>query len=136
MDLSAFKASNANEPAFCHFNGLDEEPLFTDKGDPVGVWLIGQDSDILTALSHKQTNRFLNQRTPTAAVHSESALSNTIAFLCAATTEFSNINFAGESWPCDDEHKRLLYREVPIFRIQAERFVRDRGNWLKASPKA
>ncbi|WP_293826007.1 hypothetical protein [uncultured Brevundimonas sp.] len=135
MDLSAFKASNANTPAFCHFKDLDDQPIYTDKKEPVGVYLLGQDSDTLTALANQQTNRFLNQRTPGAGVTAEKSLSNTIDFLAAATTDFQNITFGGETWPCDDEHTRKLYREVPIFRIQAERFVRDRGNWQKVSPK-
>ena len=72
MDLSAFKASNANTPAFCHFKDLDDQPIHTDAGEPVGVYLLGQDSDTLTALASQQTNRFLNQRTPGAGVDSGS----------------------------------------------------------------
>ncbi len=135
MDLSAFKASNANTPAFCHFKDLDDQPIHTDAGEPVGVYLLGQDSDTLTALANQQTNRFLNQRTPGAGVTAEKSLSNTIDFLAAATTEFANIVVGGETWACDNDSKRQLYREFPTFRIQAERFVRDRGNWVKTSPK-
>lgn len=135
-DLSAFKASNADVPAFCAFTDLEGQPLTTKGGDPIGVLLLGQDSDRLTKLANAQTNRFLNQRTPGAGVSAESALSNTIEFLVAATTELVNVTVDGEDWPSDDEHKRRLYREFPTFRLQAERFVRDRGNWLKVSPKA
>lgn len=139
MDLSAFKASTANEPAFCHFRGPDGAPLHTSEGEAVGVWLLGQDSDELTRLLNQQTDRYLKQRVPGAGVTSASARANEIEFLAKAVTlsgkGWVGITFEGDEWPCDDEHATRLFREVPIFREQAGEFVRDRGNWLKVSPK-
>lgn len=140
MDLSIFKADTANAPAFCHFRGPDGAPLHTDDGAPVGVWLLGQDSDELTKLLNQQTDRYLKQRTPGAGVTSASARANEVEFLAKAATlagkEWVGIVFGGEAWPFDEDHAKRLFREVPIFREQAGEFVRDRGNWLKASPKA
>lgn len=141
MNLSAFKATAANEPAFCHFRGPDGAPLYMDdKETPVGVWLLGQDSDAITALSNQQTDRFLKQREAGAGVTAASATSNEVEFVAKATVlsgkPWTGIEFDDEAWPCDEQHASKLYREVPLFREQAARFVRDRGNWLKASPKA
>lgn len=136
MDLSAFMAVNANTPAFCHFRGTDGAPLYTDDKAAVGVWLLGQDSDQLTKLGNQQTDRYLKQRESGAGVTAASAVANETEFLAKAATlsgkDWTGIVFDGEAWPCDEEHAARLFREVPLFREQAARFVRDRGNWLKA----
>jgi hypothetical protein len=146
MDLSLFRAANANAPEFCHFRGPDGAKLFAaDKSDPekkaaVGVWLLGQDSDALTRLANQQTDRFLKQREAGAGVTSAAAMDNEIEFLTKATIlsekPWAGIVFGGEEWPFEEERVSQLYREVPLFREQAARFVRDRGNWLKGSPKS
>ncbi|KQW79713.1 hypothetical protein [Brevundimonas sp. Root1279] len=139
MDLSALKAVNSNDPAFCHFAGPDGMPLHTDEGEAVGVWMLGPDSDDLTKIMNRQTDRYLKQRVPGGGVSAASARANEIEVLAKAVTlsgkGWTGIAFDGETWPCDDEHAAQLFREVPLFREQAGRFVADRGNWLKVSPK-
>lgn len=136
MDLSVFKASASNVAAFCQFSGPDG-PIFTDAGQPVGVWLLGQDSDVVTKLLNQQTDRYLKARVPGAGVSAAAARSNEIELLAQATVksgkDWQGIAFDGEQWPCDEDHARQLYKEVPTFREQAARFMADRGNWQTAS---
>ena len=134
MNLNSFKASAFNEPQFCHFRGPNGAQIMSDD-KPVGVWLLGTDSDDLTKVLNRQTDRYLKAGVGVN-VTAASARANEIELLVKAVVShgkgWSGIVFDDEEWPCDEDHAAKLFREVPLFREQAGAFMRDRGNWQTA----
>lgn len=137
MDLSAINTvSAANEGAVLELRGPDGAALLQDDGTtPITITLLGDDSDAMVALAHKQANRFLRSQ-GRAPVTAEGAMSNMIERLATATIAWDGFTVDGETWPCDADHAKKLYRDFPWIRDQVKAFTEDRANFSKASPKS
>ena len=136
MDLSTLDTADlANQGAVLELRAPNGSPVLQDDGKtPVSLTLLGADSDVLTRLSNAQTNAYLKQGQ--LKVTAESAKANDLAYLAAATVDWSGVEVEGASLECTPENVRALYVRFAWIADQARAFIADRANFLKASPRA
>lgn len=108
--------------------------LLQDDNTPVTVTLAGQDSDRFKKADRKISNRRLatsasGQRLKLTA---EGIDSDSLERLVACTISWSGIGWGGGEKECTPENAREAYTKLPWLREQAEAFIGDRANFLKA----
>lgn len=136
MDLSTLDTADlANQGAALELRGPDGSPLLQDDGKPITITLLGADSDALTLISTRQTNRYLKGQGQMR-VTAELARSNELEYLAKATVAWDGIKIDGTVPDCTEAEARALYTRFPWITAQARAFVEDRANFLKASPTA
>ena len=136
MDLSTLDTADlANQGAPLELRGPDGSPLLQDDGKPITITLLGADSDALTVIATRQTNRYLKNQGQMR-VTAELARANELEYLARATVAWDGIKIAGEAPDCTEAEARALYTRFPWITAQARAFIDDRANFMKASPKA
>lgn len=109
------------------------------QGDTaLSLTLAGQDSDLFRKADRKISNRRLatsasGQRVKLTA---EGIDADSLERLVACTISWHGIGWDGGDKECTPENVREAYKRLPWLREQAEAFIADRGNFLKASPSA
>lgn len=110
--------------------------LTQTDGAAVTIVLAGQDSERFKKADRKISNRRL---ATTAAgrrvtLTSESIEADNLERLVACTISWSGVGFGGVDKECTPDNVREVYKRLPWLREQAETFIQDRANFLKASP--
>lgn len=136
MDLSTLDTADlANQGAALELRGPDGAPLLQDGGEPITITLLGADSDALTLISTRQTNRYLKNQGQMR-VTAELARANELEYLAKATVAWDGIKVDGKTPDCTEAEARALYTRFPWITAQARAFIDDRANFMKASPTA
>lgn len=111
--------------------------LTDDSGAPITIRLAGSDSDRAQRMQRANLNRRLKTGgRRSAMVTAEELDVERLELLVACTLEWSGVALQGQEIECNAINARRVYSEVPWLREQAEDFVNDRANFLKASPKS
>lgn len=136
MDLSTLDTSTAAEQgATMEVQHPTSGAVLTQAGGAaVSILLAGQDSERFRKADRKIANR---RFASTAAgrrvtVTSESLEADNLERLVACTISWSGVGFDGADKECTPENAREAYKRLPWLREQAEAFIQDRANFLKA----
>jgi hypothetical protein len=137
MDLESFATrSKAEEGAPMEVrNPVTQEPLLQDDGQPVTITLAGSDSDRFQRVQRHNLNRRLKNsgRRGNVTLTAEELDAEKIETLVACTISWSGIQRRGAPIDCTPDNARSVYKDFPWVREQADEFVNDRVNFLKAS---
>jgi hypothetical protein len=98
------------------------------------IVLAGQDSDRYRAMDRKISNKRLAQsgNGQRLKLTAESLEADNLNKLVACTISWEGIAFGGSPKECTPENVREAYTRLPWLREQAETFIGDRANFLKA----
>jgi hypothetical protein len=113
------------------------QPLLDKEGKPITLTLAGKDSDRFRVAQEEQREFRLRkalqtgQERPTLA----DVRAETIDLIAACTISWT-IMVDGEPYPCTRDNVREVYRRLPWLVDQADAFISDRANFLKASAGA
>lgn len=133
MDLSALNPKKkANAGAFLHLvNPGTGFPLYDneDKDKPVGLWLMGRDSDLYAKTRHKNVNGALTTKKRSDPKTSEMIEQETIAVLADMTTGWDNLSYQGNIEFSRDAIIGV-YTDLAWVREQADVFISDRANFI------
>lgn len=133
MDLSALNPKKkANAGAFLHLvNPGTGLPLYDndDKEKPVGLWLMGRDSDLYMKTRHKTVNSALSTKKRSDPKTSEIIEQEAISLLTEMTTGWSNLSYNGSSEFSQDAISGI-YTDLVWVREQADTFASDRANFI------
>ena len=133
MDLSALNPKKkANAGAFLHLvNPGTGLPLYDDdnKEKPVGLWLMGRDSDLYAKTRHKSVNSALTTKKKSDPKTSEMIEQETISLLAEMTTGWDNLSYNGQSEFSRDAVIGV-YTDLAWVREQVDSFISDRANFI------
>jgi hypothetical protein len=110
--------------------------LANGDGRAVTLTLAGMDSARARKAERQATNRRLKQsgRGRSLGVTGDDLDNDALDLLAACTMAWSGFELDGQQIECSAENARRLYRQFPWLREQAQQFMDDRGNFLRASP--
>jgi hypothetical protein len=96
--------------------------------------LAGQDSDRYRAADRKISNKRIatGRNGQRLVLTAESIESDNLQRLVACTIGWEGVAWDGAEKDCTPENARALYERFPFMREQAETFIADRANFLKA----
>ncbi len=133
MDLANIDPKKkANTGAFLHLihpgTGL---PLYDsdDQSKPVGLRLMGKDSDVYARTRHKNLNSVIGAKKKSEPKTSEQIERETIELLADMTVGWDNLSYGGAE-KFSREAVIALYTGMPWVREQADTFVSDRANFI------
>jgi hypothetical protein len=111
------------------------EVMRQDNGEPVTITLAGRDSDRVKRLERANRDRMIKagSRRGTSGITADDLDRQTVERLVAATIAWSGIMLDGELIECNSANARRLYERVDFVREDADAFITDRANFLKAS---
>lgn len=133
MNLSELDTTPiANEGAELHVRGPNGAPVYKADGGPVTITLLGEDSEVVTALRARNANRQLKNGI---ALTVEVGRANELEILVAATVGWDGVGIDEDETLFSAEAARRLYA-IPYIRDQVAAFIMDRASFTKASPKA
>jgi hypothetical protein len=112
------------------------EVLMTEDKKPVTIVLAGEDSERFKKADFANRNRRIDRMQGGVRGAKASAAeldSDNLEMLVAVTIGWSNIAIDGDDeLPFSHDNARVLYTKLPWLREQAQAFVLDRTNFLKA----
>jgi hypothetical protein len=112
------------------------EVLMTEDKKPVTIVLAGEDSERFKKADLANRNRRIDRMQVGVRGAKASAAeldSDNLEMLVAVTIGWSNIAIDGDDeLPFSHDNARVLYTKLPWLREQAQAFVLDRTNFLKA----
>ena len=135
MDLSKLNTSDASEA------GEKMEVMHPVTGAPildgttaVSLLLAGQDSDRYRSMDRKISNKRLatSRNGQRLQLTAEGIDADNLQRLIACTLGWTGIGWDGAAKECTPENAREAYETLPWLREQAEAFISDRANFLKA----
>ena len=132
MELSVLDTKKkANTGAFLHLKHPGTgDPLF-DNGDqskPVGLYIMGKDSDVFAKARHKSMNDALSGKKKSTRTSEQIDLDG-IGLLADMTTGWQNLSLDGNSEFSRDTVAEL-YSRMAWVREQANLFIDDRANFI------
>lgn len=135
MDLNQF--STANEPVFFNLRhpGTDEE-LKTETGEPVGLTVLGTDSEAFIQKERELLNRRLNkarQKQRADKITVEELDREELAKLSVCVVDFKNITVGGQALNFTTANAVKLFEEFPWARRQVSDFIGESENFFKPS---
>lgn len=135
FDLAKFDTrAGAEEGAILHLRDLAGELLYDDENKPVTIRMAGADSR-----RHERARRLIQDRRMRSAqrgsrtVSSEELDEDALTLLAACAIEWSGFVLDGQPIECDEKTARQVFERFPDIRDQADRFIADRANFMKAS---
>lgn len=145
MDLRSLYTSGPEGAALHLKHPATGEPLFTDpkppqeKGLPVTLQVVCQDSDHFRQFAHAQTDRTLAKQQP--AKPGEKAPMRSSAEIAADEDKlvaqciigWDNVWYDGVELPYSPPNALKLVTDLPWLREQVDRFAATRANFMKAS---
>jgi hypothetical protein len=109
--------------------------LADGDGRAVTLTLAGADSQRARKAERFALNRRLRQGSRRGVgVTADELDDDALDLLSACTLAWSGFAVDGAELECNPENARRLYRQFPWLREQAQAFVDDRSNFLRASP--
>ena len=143
MDLSQLDTKKAaDEGAFLQLRHPVTNELLVDKDDdnkPIGLTLLGSDSEAYRSSSLFRSNRRLKEamkKGDKANLSVESIDNDKLDCLAACTIKFHQIAVDGKQRQCSADEAKKLYTRFTWIREQAEQFIDDRGNYLGNSSQS
>ena len=130
MDLSTLDAGAEGAVMTVRHPGTDET-LKDAAGNPVTLTLVGTDHAAYKKAQRQAIDRRLakgNRAKTTAAALDEDNITTIACF----TTAWSGVGLGGDDLPFSLENVKLAYERLPWLFEQANQFVGDRANFLKA----
>lgn len=111
--------------------------LTQEDGKPISLTLAGRDSDRYQRAARATRNKRLKaqQSGRTAQISAEEMENDSIETIVSCTIGWEGICVDGATLPFSPDNARLLYKRLPWLLEQADAFIVDRANFLKASPK-
>lgn len=108
--------------------------LLQSDGKPISVMLAGEDSDRYRKADRRISNRRLATASTGRRVRAtaEGIEADRLEVLVACTISWEGIGFDGGEKECTPESAREAYKKLPWLREQADAFIVDRANFLKA----
>lgn len=132
MELSVLDTKKkANAGSFLHLkHPATGEPLYDndDQSKPVGLYLMGKDSDVFAKTRHKSMNEALNGKKKTTRTSEQLEIEG-IGLLSEMTTGWQNLSLDGNSEFSRDTIAEL-YTRMSWVREQANLFIDDRANFI------
>jgi hypothetical protein len=106
------------------------------NGQPVTVTLAGEDSERYRRAWRESTDRKLKmqQRGRQVSISAESVEADAVEILVACTIGWSGIGMDGAPLEFSPDNARKIYARLRWLREQADSFISDRANFLRASP--
>lgn len=100
----------------------------------IALILAGQDSDRYRVADRKISNKRLasSRNGQRMTLTAESIEADNLQRLVSCTIGWEGIAWGGEEKECTPENVRICYERWPFMREQAEAFIGDRSNFLKA----
>lgn len=136
MDLSTLDTTTAAEAGATMdvVHPATGAPLTQQDGSTVTLTLAGQDSERFRKADRKISNKRLatsasGQRVKLTA---EGIDADSLERLVACTIAWNGIGWGGADKECTPENAREAYKRLPWLREQADTFIGDRANFLKA----
>jgi len=108
------------------------EKLRNEKGELVTITLLGRDSDKLKKRQNELTNNVLKKGFRAKPATAEKTDDDRLTTLVLATVEWANVEAGGKVLDCSSENVRSIYKQLPWLAEQADAFIDDRANFLKA----
>ncbi|HEY8359362.1 MAG TPA: hypothetical protein VIL30_18075 [Ramlibacter sp.] len=138
MDLLTLDTKDAsNQGAVMELeNPATGEKLLTESGEPITITLLGIDSDKLKKRQNELTNEVLKKGFRPKMTTAEKQETDRLTTLALATVSWSNIEMGGKKLDCTTDNARSLYKALPWLKEQADAFIADRANFLKAPSTA
>lgn len=121
----------ANEGAFLHLKHPGNGSYLFDDGDeskPVGLYLLGKDSDKYETIRHQNTNTRLSEK-KSPLLTSEKIEQDAISLLADLTVGWDNLTVDGDT-VYSRENVVKLYKKLPWVKEQVDVFVVDRANFI------
>lgn len=113
-------------------NPATGETVKDDAGNPVTITLLGNDSTAMRRRQNDLTNEILKKGFRPKSITAEKTEENRLETLAIATIAWSGIELDGQVLECTRENAVKLYTRLPWLRDQADAFVGDRANFIKA----
>lgn len=111
--------------------------LANGDGRSVTLTLAGMDSSRAKRTERAALDRRLKQSAGRrSAVTATDIDSDSLEVLASVTLSWSGFVVDGQEIECTPENAKRLYKQWPWLREQAQAFVEDRANFLKASPQS
>lgn len=137
MDLANLTSEYAPDAGHVlELRGPDDAQLFNDDGTPMTLTLLGADSDVAVKARNANQNRRLQQGTRMK-LTAEGLEADGASYLAKLTTGW-NITLGGAKPDFSYEAAVKLYAnpKLAFVREQADAFIADRANFLKASSRS
>lgn len=137
MDLANLTSEYAPDAGHTlELRGPDDAQLFNDDGTPMTLSLLGADSDVAVKARNANQNRRLQQGTRMK-LTAEGLEADGASYLAKLTTGW-NITLGGAKPDFSYEAAVKLYAnpKLAFVREQADAFIADRANFLKASSRS
>jgi len=133
MDLSLLNPKKkANAGAFLHLvNPATGLPLYDgdDNAKPVGLYLMGRDSDLYAKTRHKNVNTALTAKKKSDPKTSEIIEQETVSLLADMTVSWENLSYNGQH-EFSREAVIGIYTDLKWVFEQADSFISDRANFI------
>jgi len=139
LDLSTLDISSASESGAVMqvTHPVSGAVLTFGDGKPVSLTLAGADSERFRRAQRAATNRKLraNQAGRRVQLSAEELENDALEMIVAATIGWQGISIGADGdLPFTIDNARAIYKKLPWLREQADAFISDRANFLKASP--
>jgi hypothetical protein len=136
MDLSGFEIKDDDVAIMQVKHPVTDAPLMENE-KPVTISFVSEDSERFRGKRRQVINRRLRNRKNSQVTYTaELAESDALDALCDATVAWEGIGLDGEELPCSPENAKKVFRRLPWLVEQADLFVTDRANFLRASSKS
>jgi len=136
FDLSALDTTSAaDQGATMHVaHPVTGVALSQEDGSPVSLILAGEDSERFRKQDRTARSRRLarQQQGRAMKLSADELDSDALEMLVAVTVGWSGLALDGADLPYSPDNARKLYTRLPWLREQAQAFVLDRANFLKA----
>ncbi len=108
--------------------------VMQEDNKPVTITLAGQDSDLYRKADRRITDKRLKNSAGArrTVLTSEGIEADNLERLVACTIAWDGLTFEGSTPDCTPENARALYKKLFWLREQAEAFIAERANFLKA----
>lgn len=134
-DLSQFDTvSAADDGAFMQLQNPYTQALLVDQaGNPIGITFAGSDSERARKFERQTRNRRLKSMSGrrNASLTAEEIEEDGLGLISACAISW-HVPLGGETPDCTPANVRAFLKRFPAFREQADAFVGDRSNFLKA----
>lgn len=116
----------------------DTDDVLLSDGQPILLRLAGQDSKVFRAIDREHTDKRFKRmgRGGRAELTADELEIERLERVIACTLGWENVYLDGERLPFSQENAHRLYTQLSWLVEQANRFIGERGNFLRASPKS
>lgn len=130
MDISKFKVDPENQVADLVIKNPETGlPLEDEAGNHLVISLYGPDSTVRERSLDKYSKQISNF-SGEGNFKAGQMKGTMIELAVAATKDWQNMDWEGETLECTPKNVRMIYRQVPAIRDQVVEFMNERANYL------